>query len=192
MTKISGAARFATFLMVVACAAGVAVPASAAEKVAQPATQPESAVSRQAVPAKPKLDHSGRKRVGKASIYAKKFAGRKMASGKRMDPQDNNAASRTLPLGTEAKVTNLETGQSAVVDIEDRGPYVKGRMVDLSPSTARKIGIDEKKGVADVEVVPLAVPQPDGSVKPGTAAKDNSKTEKNRGKDRGTAGQRGK
>ncbi len=91
--------------------------------------------------ANPALDHSGRKRVGKASFYAKMFHGRKMANGKRMDPRDDNAASKTLPLGTTAKVTNLETGRSAVVTIEDRGPYVKGRIVDLSPATAQSIGI---------------------------------------------------
>jgi len=76
----------------------------------------------------------------------------------------------TLPLGIKARVTNLETGRSAVVNIEDRGPYVKGRIVDLSPSTARQIDIDKQEGVAAVEVSPLAVPQPDGSIKPGAAA----------------------
>lgn len=123
-----------------------------------------------AVPAKPKPDLSGRKRVGIASFYAKQFSGRKMADGTRMDPKDDNAASRTLPLGTTAKVTNLETGRSAVVTIQDRGPYVQGRIVDLSPSTAQKIGITQDDGVAKVEVVPIAVPLPDGSVKAGDAA----------------------
>ncbi|MFZ2855411.1 MAG: glucokinase [Rhodocyclaceae bacterium] len=96
MTKISRAVRFAVFLLVAACA-GVAVPASAAKNV----EAPESAASRQAAPAQPKLDHSGRKRVGKASFYAKRFAGRKMASGNRMDRRGNNAASRTLPIASE-------------------------------------------------------------------------------------------
>jgi len=124
--------------------------------------------------ANPALDHSGRKRVGKASFYAKMFHGRKMANGKRMDPRDDNAASKTLPLGTTAKVTNLETGRSAVVTIEDRGPYVKGRIVDLSPATAQSIGITPQNGLADVEVTPIAVPQPDGSVKPGAAAGESA------------------
>src|SRR5688572_8976848 len=69
-----------------------------------------------------KLDHSGQSQVGKASFYADKFAGRKMADGTPMDPKDDNAASKTLPLGTKARVTNLETGKSAVVTIQDRGP----------------------------------------------------------------------
>ncbi len=83
-------------------------------------------------------DFTAHKRLGKASFYAPKFAGRKMANGNRMDPHSNNAASKTLPLGTTAKVTNLETGKSAVVIIQDRGPYVPGRIVDLSPATAKR------------------------------------------------------
>ena len=107
------------------------------------------------------LDRSGKKQVGKASFYADKFTGRKMADGTRMDPRDDNAASKTLPLGTTARVTNLETGRSAVVTIQDRGPYVKGRIVDLSPATAREIGISREDGLAQVEVTPLSIPQAD-------------------------------
>jgi rare lipoprotein A len=118
----------------------------------------------------PPLDRSGNKRLGKASFYARKFSGRKMADGTIMQPQSNNAASKTLPLGTTAKVTNLETGQSAVVTIRDRGPYIQGRIVDLSPSTAKEIGIDHKNGVAKVEVAPIIVPLGDGRVKLGAAA----------------------
>ena len=110
--------------------------------------------------AKPPLDRSGRTRVGKASFYADKFAGRTMADGTPMSPYGDNAASKTLPLGTKALVTNLETGRTARVTIRDRGPYVKGRIVDLSPSTARRIGIDRKEGVAMVEVTPIVVPGP--------------------------------
>jgi rare lipoprotein A len=117
------------------------------------------------------IDLSGLKRIGKASYYANRFAGRKMADGTRMDPEDDNAASKTLPLGTRARVTNLETGQSTTVTIQDRGPYVKGRIVDLSPSTAREIGITRRAGVAKVEVAPIAVPLPDGTVKPGEGSR---------------------
>jgi rare lipoprotein A len=125
---------------------------------------------RLAVIAKPQLDRSGKARIGKASFYARMFAGRKMANGNKMDPQDSNAASRTLPLGTTAKVTNLKTGKSAVVRIEDRGPYVAGRIVDLSPATAREIGITPREGVTKVEVAPITVPLADGRVKLGAAA----------------------
>ncbi len=118
----------------------------------------------------PPPDTSARKRVGKASFYAKQFSGKQMADGTPMDPQGDNAASRTLPLGTTAKVTNVETGKTAIVTIEDRGPYVDGRLVDLSPGTAAKIGITPKKGIAKVVVAPIAVPLPDGKVKTGAAA----------------------
>ncbi len=117
-----------------------------------------------------KLDLSGHARTGVASYYAKEFAGRTMADGTPMDPHDDNAASRTLPLGTKARVTNLETGRSAVVTIQDRGPYVKGRIVDLSPSTARRIGITRKEGIAKVEVAPIIVPLPQGGFKVGDGA----------------------
>ena len=114
---------------------------------------------------RPQPDLSGRTRFGDASFYAKEFAGREMADGSKMDPHGDNAASKTLPLGTTARVTNLETGESAVVTIQDRGPYVRGRIVDLSPSTAQKIGITEQNGVAEVAVAPISVPLPDGSTK---------------------------
>ena len=131
------------------------------------------------VVAHPPLDRSGHKRRGKASFYAREFSGRKMADGTIMQPQSDNAASKTLPLGTTAKVTNLETGQSAVVTIRDRGPYIKGRIVDLSPSTAKDIGIDHKNGVAKVEVAPIVVPLPDGGVKLGAAVTDPDKITRN-------------
>lgn len=94
-----------------------------------------------------------------------------------MNPHGNNAASRTLPLGTVAKVTDVDTGKSAIVKIEDRGPYIKGRIVDLSPSTARKIGITPHIGVAKVVVAPIAVPLPDGRIKIGPAAHEPSSRE---------------
>jgi rare lipoprotein A len=93
-----------------------------------------------------------------------------MADGAPMDPQGDNAASRTLPLGTTAKVTNVATGKTAIVTIEDRGPYVDGRLVDLSPGTAAKIGITPRQGIAKVVVAPIAVPLPGGKVKAGAAA----------------------
>jgi rare lipoprotein A len=115
-------------------------------------------------------DLSARKRLGVASFYAGRFFGKRMADGALMNPHGSNAASRTLPLGTVAKVTNISTGKSAIVTIEDRGPYIKGRIVDLSPSTARKIGITPKMGVAKVAVEPIAVPLPDGRIRLGSAA----------------------
>jgi rare lipoprotein A len=121
----------------------------------------DTGVQRETPVAHPALDRSGKKRIGTASVYARRFAGRKMADGTRMDANADNAASKTLPLGTQAQVTNLETGQSTTVTIQDRGPYVKGRIVDLSPATADQIGITPKEGVAKVEVKPIALPPPE-------------------------------
>lgn len=111
------------------------------------------------------LDRSGHAQTGKASFYANHYAGKTMADGTPMRLYSNNAASLTLPLGTTARVTNLATGRSAIVTIRDRGPYVRGRIVDLSPATAHKIGIDRKMGLATVEVAPLRIPMMDGTVK---------------------------
>ncbi len=121
---------------------------------------------------KSRLDRSGEKRIGKASFYAELYAGHKMADGNPMNPRGENAASMTLPLGTTAKVTNLETGKSAIVKIQDRGPYVGGRLIDLSPGTAEIIGIDKRQGLARVAVTPIAVPLADGRIKHGAAADD--------------------
>jgi rare lipoprotein A len=121
---------------------------------------------------KPHLDLSGKTRKGKASYYGRNFYTKKMANGMPMDPQSNSAASKTLPLGTKARVTNLKNGSSTVVEIRDRGPYVKGRIVDVSPQTADKLGLKEN-GTAPVEVKPVEVPQPDGSVKAGSGVAEN-------------------
>ena len=77
-----------------------------------------------------------------------------MANGDRFDPQSNAAASKTLPLGTVADVTNRETGETRRVVIEDRGPYVQGRVIDVSPRTAEELGM-RHNGVAPVEVKPV-------------------------------------
>ena len=112
---------------------------------------------------------SGKAHTGKASFYSHRLAGHKMANGERMNPNSNNAASKTLPLGTQAKVTNLNNGKSAVVVIKDHGPHVKGRVIDLSPATARLLGA-VKHGVVPVQVTPLKTPQSGGKRKPAKAA----------------------
>jgi rare lipoprotein A len=92
---------------------------------------------------------------GEASYYhPDRFTGRQMANGDRFDPNSNAAASRTLPLGTVAEVTNLENGERRRVVIEDRGPYAGDRIIDLSPRTAEQLGMREE-GVAPVEVRPV-------------------------------------
>lgn len=141
----------------VASLLAIGAPSDEAKSAATPAAQQSSNVN-------PLLDRSGHSQVGKASFYASRYSGRPMADGTPMRLYSSNAASLTLPLGTTAKVTNLKTGLSAVVTIRDRGPYVAGRIIDLSPATARKIGLERKQGLADVTVAPLTVPLLDGTV----------------------------
>lgn len=115
-------------------------------------------------------DRSGRKQTGKASVYAPQFQGKKMANGEHFDHHSDAAASKSLPLGTVAKVTNVQNGQTATVVVKDRGPYISGRTVDLTTSTAEQIGISKRQGTAPVVVAPIAVPQPNGTVTPGAGA----------------------
>ena len=122
------------------------------------------------------LDHSGRKQKGHVSYYARRFTNRKMADGRRFDPNTAVAASKTLPLGTTAKVINLENGKSATVTVEDRGPWGRGRVVDVTPKVAEQLDI-RKDGVAPVIVAPIVVPQPHGGVKLGAGAADASPQE---------------
>jgi rare lipoprotein A len=79
---------------------------------------------------------------GMASVYGNGdgYAGRKTASGERMNPSALTAAHRSLPFGTRVRVTNKKNGRSVVVRISDRGPFVRGRVIDLSPAAARAIG----------------------------------------------------
>ena len=79
---------------------------------------------------------------GTASHYADKFNGLRTASGERYDPEEHTAAHRTLPFGSRVKVTNPHTGRSVIVRINDRGPFVKGRVIDLSRAAARLIGLN--------------------------------------------------
>jgi rare lipoprotein A len=90
--------------------------------------------------------------VGIASFYGKKFHGRKTASGETYDMYKLTAAHRTLPFGTKVKVTNLLNGRSVVVRINDRGPFKKDRIIDLSFEAARRLGIG---GTAKVKLVIL-------------------------------------
>jgi rare lipoprotein A len=120
-------------------------------------------------PGREVVDHSGRPQRGRASYYGREFNGRKMANGRPFNPNSNVAASRSLPLGTVARVKNRQSGQETTVKVEDRGPYVPGRILDVAPRAADDLGM-RRQGVAPVVVEPVAVPQPDSSVRPGAAA----------------------
>ena len=82
---------------------------------------------------------------GIASVYA--YKGARTASGEHMSPTQLTAAHRTLPFGTMVRVTNNNNGRSIVVRINDRGPFVSGRVIDLSPAAAQALGFD---GLAQV------------------------------------------
>jgi rare lipoprotein A len=87
--------------------------------------------------------HAG---AGIASVYLD----HQTASGEAMDPAALTAAHRTLPFGTEVTVVNRDNGRSVVVRINDRGPFVRGRVIDLSPAAARALGVD---GLASVSLI---------------------------------------
>jgi rare lipoprotein A len=88
---------------------------------------------------------------GKASFYSKKFTGRKMANGERLHHDSLTCAHKTYPFGTLLKVTNPENGLHVIVRVTDRGPYVKGRIIDLSVRAAKELGIIAQ-GIAPVIV----------------------------------------
>lgn len=92
----------------------------------------------QAVNADAKSVH---KEVGEASWYGPGFQGKETANGETFDQKDMSAAHPTLPLGTKAKVTNLENGKKVEVRINDRGPYADDRVIDLSGAAAKKLGM---------------------------------------------------
>jgi rare lipoprotein A len=97
---------------------------------------------------------AGSSRVTTASWYGPGFNGHTTSTGETFDSHGFTAASRALPLGTYARVTNLDNGQSVVVRVNDRGPYVRGRGIDLSQAAAERLGF-RREGVARVEVTRL-------------------------------------
>ena len=108
---------------------------------------PPRAAARRAAP-------GGGGAVGVASYYAAKYHGRTTASGETFDNGKLTAAHRTLPFGTTVRVTNLTNGRSVVVRVNDRGPFVAGRIIDLSRAAAQRLDMIEA-GLARVKVEPL-------------------------------------
>ncbi len=93
----------------------------------------------------------GHTETGKASFYADRFQNRKTASGELYKIGRNTAAHRTLPFGSQVRVTNVRNGRSVVVRINDRGPFVRGRVIDLSRSAFASIG-DTSAGLLNVRM----------------------------------------
>ncbi|MGQ9659869.1 MAG: septal ring lytic transglycosylase RlpA family protein [Thermochromatium sp.] len=103
----------------------------------------------------------GHVQKGLASYYHDSLHGRKTTSGQRYDKHQLSAAHQTLPLGTKIRVTDPKTGRSVVVQVNDRGPFVKGRIVDLSKAAAEELGIIDR-GIVWVDLKVLSTPQRDG------------------------------
>lgn len=89
--------------------------------------------------------------TGKASFYADKFEGSRTASGQKYKRSKLTGAHKTLPFGTKVRVTNLTNNQSVIVTINDRGPFVEGRVIDLSKAAAEKLGF-LSQGLAEVRI----------------------------------------
>ena len=110
----------------------------------------------------PLRDHKGFSQRGVASWYGKKFHGRLTSNGETYNMYAMTAAHKTLPLGVEVKVVNQRNGKSTVVRINDRGPFVAGRIIDLSYSAAKELDVIEQ-GTTPVEIVALGYPHREGS-----------------------------
>ena len=87
-----------------------------------------------------------------ASYYHDKFTGRKTASGKRFDNNKLTAAHKKLPFGTKLKITNVLNKKSTIVEVTDRGPFVKGREIDLSKKAFMDIASNKKSGAINVKI----------------------------------------
>lgn len=94
---------------------------------------------------------------GLASWYGRPFHGRRTASGERYDRNEMTAAHRTLPFGSTVSVRCLENDRRVTVRITDRGPFIKGRIIDLSEAAARKLGMTHQ-GIVPVELIVLDIP----------------------------------
>ncbi|WP_413577566.1 septal ring lytic transglycosylase RlpA family protein [Bdellovibrio sp. HCB290] len=94
---------------------------------------------------------------GKASWYGESHHGNRTASGEKFDMTEMTAAHRSLPMGSKVKVTSLSSGRSVTVRINDRGPFSKGRIIDVSEAAAKELGMIQK-GVDQVKIEVLSIP----------------------------------
>ena len=131
--RLARAQRFAALLTLSLLALGALVPGAAIARAAK-----ERAAK-------------ARRESGWCSYYGREFFHRRTASGERLDPDRLTAAHRTLPFGTRVRVTNLANGRRVVVRINDRGPFKQGRVLDVTPAAARKLGFAQA-GLAHVRL----------------------------------------
>jgi rare lipoprotein A len=148
---LRGKAAVAALLAAAACAHG---PVRNPEPARAP---PRAAASEREVAREPDRDAGGAAdpergaEVGLASYYSRRHHGRRTASGARFDMHAFTCAHRSAPFGTRLRVTALESGRSVVVTVTDRGPFSRGRVVDVSLAAARKLGMVQR-GVVRVRV----------------------------------------
>ena len=145
-----------------------APPVDQAEQPVPEGTPPAVAAEKQSNPPEPspsfeveasRDNHPVEIETGIASWYGAPYHNRRGSNGEVYDMNAMTAAHRTLPLGSIVRVTNAESGKSAVVRITDRGPFIEGRIIDLSQAAAKQIGLVQK-GTGRVRVEVLKTPQP--------------------------------
>jgi rare lipoprotein A len=128
-------------------------PDAAAEATPPAMTPPADSVTTLPVVNSPKSPAEYQR--GQASWYGPRFHGRRTANGERFDMGAMTAAHKTLPFGTRLRVRSLVTGQEVHVRVNDRGPFIRGRIIDLSRSAARALGLLET-GVKEVQIFVLS------------------------------------
>lgn len=136
---------------------GNATPAAPSHNTVQPPTEASAPITlaTQSSPdalSAPASSNSVPAERGLASWYGPRFHGKRTASGERFNTQAMTAAHKTLPFGTQVRVKSLSTGKEVVVRINDRGPFIKGRIIDLSNAAAKALGF---RGVQQVEIARL-------------------------------------
>ena len=137
--------RIAESLAVVLCIASLSAGAASGPNSSEAAKNFSRPAVKAAGPLALKKTHKSKPyQVGTASWYGVQFQGKETASGEPFDMQDFTAAHPSLPLGTFVKVTNLRNGRAVVVRVNDRGPVVDGRIIDLSYNAARALGFKDR------------------------------------------------
>jgi rare lipoprotein A len=148
--------------------AGLLALAACAEQMPQPAISALPPPAIEPTPEQPFFSQEGT-----ASWYGGAHHGRKTANGERFNMNGMTAAHKSLKMGTVLRVTNLENGRTTTVRVNDRGPYVNGRIIDLSAAAARDLGM-KQDGIARVKLEAFAADQSGGDPAVATAPQDSA------------------
>lgn len=142
MSPTPARGRYRPRLLIAALAGAVLPGCAQGERTREPAAlSPASVASSSPAPASSAARTFGSQQRGLVSMYGDQLAGKKTASGEAFDPAALTMAHPTLPFGTRVRVTNVENRRSVVVVVNDRGPFVRGRIADLSEAAARRLGM---------------------------------------------------